>query len=77
MALTFSEKETNRGQETYSNGSPVGWGCRIYWIHLCWGVRLPPSNECPRYDIKQSDGEIHVMLELHCHDSQAHSLPEW
>ena len=24
----------------------------------------PPSNECPEYDIKQSDGEDPVMLEL-------------
>ena len=23
-----------------------------------------PSNECPRYDTKQSDGEVLVMLEL-------------
>ena len=26
---------------------PVGWGCRIHWLHLCRGVRLPPANECP------------------------------
>ena len=24
----------------------------------------PPSNECPRYDTKQSDGEVPVMLRL-------------
>ena len=24
----------------------------------------PPPNECPRYDFKQSDGEIPVMPEL-------------
>ena len=41
---------------------PVGWGCRIHRLHLCRGVRLPP-NECPRYDTKQSDGEVPVMLE--------------
>ena len=23
-----------------------------------------PANECPRYDTKQSDGEVPVMLEL-------------
>ena len=23
-----------------------------------------PPNECPRYDIKQSDGEVPVMLDL-------------
>ena len=31
-------------------------------LHLCRGVR--PSNECPGYDTKQSDGEVWVMLEL-------------
>ena len=40
----------------------VGWGCRIHWLHLCRGVRLP--NECSGYDTKQSDGEASVMLEL-------------
>ena len=37
------------------------------------------TNECPGYDIKQSDGEVQVMLELwkgqvpfHCHRS-----PQW
>ena len=32
---------------------PVGWGCRI-----------PTPIECPRYDSKQSDCEVPVMLEL-------------
>ena len=41
----------------------VGWGCRIHWLHLCRGV-IPPPNECPRYNTKQSDGEVPVMLEL-------------
>ena len=39
---------------------PVGWGCRIHWLHLCRGVR--PPNECPGYDTKQSDGEVPAML---------------
>ena len=46
------------------NLSPVGWGCRIYWVHLCRGVRPLPHNECPGDDTKQSDGEVSVMLEL-------------
>ena len=25
---------------------PIGWGCRIYRLHLCRGVR-PPPNKCP------------------------------
>ena len=45
-----------------SHYCPVCWGYRIHWLHLCRGVR-PPSNECPGYDTKQSDGEVSVMLE--------------
>ena len=42
---------------------PVGCSCRFHWLLLCRGVR-PPHNESPRYDTKQSDGEVPVMLEL-------------
>ena len=42
---------------------PVGWGCGIYWLLLCRGVRLLP-NEFPGYDTKKSDGKVLVMLEL-------------
>ena len=43
----------------------VGWGCRIYRLHLCWGWRAPNStNACPGYDTKQSDGKFPVMPEL-------------
>ena len=41
---------------------PVSWGCRIHQLLLCRGVR--PHNERPRYDTKQSDGEVPGMLEL-------------
>ena len=41
---------------------PVGWDCKIHWLHLCRGVR--PLNECPGYDTKQSDGEVLAVLEL-------------
>ena len=41
----------------------VGWHGRIPRLHLCRGVR-PPPNECLRYDAKQSDGEVPVMLEF-------------
>ena len=37
--------------------------CKILRLHLFWEVRLP-VNESPRYEIKQSDGEAPVMLEL-------------
>ena len=40
----------------------VGWGYRIHWLHLCRGVS--PSPKCPGYDIKQSDGEYPIILEL-------------
>ena len=42
---------------------PVGWGCRIHRLLLCRGVRHP-TNECPVYDTKQSDGEVPAVLEL-------------
>ena len=49
-------------------GCPVGWGCRIYRLHLCRGVRLPTTtnnnNKCHGYDSKKSDSEVPVMLEL-------------
>ena len=47
-----------------SNHCPVGWGCRIHRLLLCRGVRPPPTNGCPVYDTKQSDGEVPAMLEL-------------
>ena len=43
--------------------SPVGWSCRKNRLHLCSGVRSS-SDECPRYGIKQSDGEVPVILKL-------------
>ena len=44
---------------------PVGWSCRIHWLHLCRGLRPPPPpTECPGYDTKQSYAEVPVMLEL-------------
>ena len=30
--------------------SPVGWGCKMHWLHLCIGIR--PSDKCPGYDTK-------------------------
>ena len=48
-----------------NNICPVGWGCRIHPLHLCRGVRPPhPTNKCPGYDAKQSDGEVPAVLEL-------------
>ena len=40
---------------------PVGWGWRMYQLHLCWGVIPPPKNECPGYNAKQSDGKAQVL----------------
>ena len=42
---------------------PVGWGCRIHWLHLCREVR-PALNEYPGYETKQFDGEVPAVLEL-------------
>ena len=50
-------------EEISKENCPVGWGRRIHRLLLCRGVR-PPSNECPIYDTKQSDGEVLAMLEL-------------
>ena len=41
--------------------SPVNWGSRIYWLHLCRGVGLSTPNECYRYDTTQSDGKAPVL----------------
>ena len=46
-----------------SSNSAVFWGYRIHWLHLFRRVR-PLPNECPGYDIKQSDSETPVMLEF-------------
>ena len=52
--------------------------------YLCKEVRPFTGNECPGYDIKQSDGETPVMLELwgiwntfHCYRSQVNSDQDW
>ena len=50
--------------DIFPSVNPVGWGCRIHRLHLCRRLRPLPPNECPRYDIKQLDGEAPVMLEL-------------
>ena len=46
----------------FSDG-PVGWGCKIHWLHLWRGVKKK-TNERPGYNTKQSDGEATEMLEL-------------
>ena len=42
---------------------PVNWGCRIHILLLCSSIQ-PPSNECNRYNTKQSVDEVPIMLEL-------------
>ena len=39
--------------------SQVGWTCWILRLHLCRGIRA--LNECPKYDIKNSDGEAPAL----------------
>ena len=51
----------------------------VHWwtVHLILPIKnkpCPVSNECPRYDTKQSDGEIPMMMELWGMWS-THSLP--
>ena len=40
-----------------------GWGS-VEYINCIFAESYDPSNECPGYDTKQSDGEAPVMLEL-------------
>ena len=42
---------------------PVGWGCRINRVYVCWEARTP-NNECPEYNTKWFDGEAPVIQEL-------------
>ena len=49
------------------------WGCRIHQLHLRRGVR-PHLHKYPGYHIKQSDGEVPVMLGL-CVMQSIPSLP--
>ena len=48
-----------KSDRTIQKFDPVGWSCRIHWLHLCRGVWLP--NDCPWYDTKQSDGKARSM----------------
>ena len=60
---TFSlNHQRNMGKNSWGN-CPVGWGCRIHWLHLCRGIR-PPPTWVSWYDTKQSDGEVPAVLEL-------------
>ena len=58
--------------------SQVGWECKMWRLHLCWGVR--PSQKCTEYDKK-----LYLMVRLqflnfeecwvlfHCNYSLVHS----
>ena len=56
----WNQHWTRTGYSKYIG--PIGWGCRIHWLHLCTGVR--PSQRVSWYDTKQSDGEVPVILVL-------------
>ena len=43
--------------------TPISWHGRIYRLHLCRGVRPPPTNVLD-FDTKQSDDKAPVMLQL-------------
>ena len=40
---------------------PVNWSCRIHQLHLCREVRPHPTNKCPGYYTKPSDGKAPVL----------------
>ena len=44
--------------------SLVNWSSRIHQLHLCKGVKHSSPQWMSWYDIKESDGEAPVMLEL-------------
>ena len=44
----------------YTFACPVGWGCRIYLLHLCRGVRLSVLD----MTLNNSDGDVPVMLQI-------------
>ena len=50
---------------THQYYSPIDWGCIIHWQHLCIEIRPTPSNKCPGYDTKQSDGS-YLWVKLNC-----------
>ena len=52
---------------------PVIWGCRIHPLYHCREVRLPQKSVLV-HDIKQSDGEAPVKLEI-CGMQSIPSLP--
>ena len=45
--------------------SPVGQGCRIHRLHFY--CKTSTTNECPRFDTKQCDGEVPLILGLRGH----------
>ena len=50
--------------ETLKPNCPDGWGCRILQgLPILQNGKTQP-HECPRYDTKQSDSKVPVMLEL-------------
>ena len=63
LTHTYIHAFTSIPAATQTLTCPVSWGCIIYQLLLCRGVR-PPPNECPSYDTKQSDGEVQAVLEL-------------
>ena len=64
--------------------SPVGWGSRIYQLHLCWGIKfLSPLSSILDMTLNyllmklQSWSFGRCGVPLHCHYSQVHSDTEW
>ena len=42
--INFQAINSNEGKKTLKIVGPVGWGYRMYRLHLCRGVRLPPMS---------------------------------
>ena len=57
-------ENSNVPAETIMDVCPVGWGCRIYRLLLCRGIRYPP-NECPVfYFLIDTKHVTRVQIEL-------------
>ena len=57
MCLIYTYKENLALKNTWFIAQSAG---ALHRLHLCGGVR-PPPQESPRYDTKQSNGEVSRM----------------
>ena len=59
LSLSLSLSLSHTHTHTRIHISAVGWSCRIHRLYHCREV--PTLNKCPRYGIKQPDGEAPAL----------------